>query len=98
MSFLDSVFTGVVIGWVLHHDAPGVPAAAILGEVARVMASSGRLLSIEPLSDDFDTQKWCSLVESAGFEVEKLVEFFDLPKSKKKSEKYACLVAVRRSS
>jgi len=98
LSFLDRVFTGVVIGWVLHHDAPDVPAAAILGEVARVMASSGRLLSIEPLSDDFDTQKWCSLVESAGFEVEKLVEFFDLPESKKKSEKYACLVAVRRSS
>ena len=98
LSLPFGAFNGTVIGWVLHHDAPDVPAAAILGEVARVTASSGRLLSVEPLSDDFDTQKWCDLVDSAGFEVEKLVEFFDLSETKKKSEKYACLVAVRRSS
>jgi hypothetical protein len=97
LSFHTGAFNGAVIGWVLHHDAPDVPAAAILGEVARVTALSGRLLSVEPLSDDFDRQKWCKLVESAGFEVEKLIEFFDSSESPKKSEKYACLVAVRHS-
>jgi SAM-dependent methyltransferase len=97
LSFPTGAFNGAIIGWVLHHDAPDVPAAAILDEVARVTATSGRLLSVEPLSDDFDKQKWCELVESAGFEVERLVEFFDFSLSEKKSEKYACLVAVRRS-
>jgi SAM-dependent methyltransferase len=78
LSFPASTFDGAVIGWVLHHDAPDVPAAAILGEIARVTAPYGRLLSIEPLSGEFDAPKWRSLVESAGFEVEKLDSFFDL--------------------
>jgi hypothetical protein len=97
LSFQSGAFNGAVIAWVLHHDAPDVPAAAILGEVGRVLAPSGRLLSVEPLSDDFDTQKWRRLVESAGFEVEKLVVFFDVSASKKKSEKYASLVAVHHA-
>jgi len=95
LSFAAGAFDGTVIGWVLHHDAPDVPAAAILAEVSRVTASSGRLLSVEPLSDDFDEQKWRGLVESAGFEVEKVVEFYDLPGSELEGDKYACLVAVR---
>lgn len=98
LSFPSGAFNGTVIGWVLHHDAPDVPAADILSEIARVTASSGRLLSVEPLSDEFDAQKWRELVESAGFEVEKLIEFFDLSGFPKKSEKYAYLVAVRRSN
>lgn len=98
LSFPSGAFNGTVIGWVLHHDAPNIPAAAILGEVARVTAPSGRFLSVEPLSNEFDRQKWCALVESAGFEVEKLVEFFDLSGSPKQSEQHACLVAVRRAS
>jgi len=89
-------FNSAVIGWVLHHDAPDVPAAAILGEIARVTAPSGRLLSIEPLSNEFDAQKWQAVIESGGFEVEKLEVFFDLSSSGKTGEQYACLTAVRR--
>ncbi len=95
LCFPAGAFQSAVIGWVLHHDAPDVPAAAIMGEIARVLAPSGRLLSIEPLSGDFDAQKWRGLVESAGFAVEKLENFFDLSASDKKSEQYAFLVAVR---
>jgi len=97
LSFHSGAFNGTVIGWVLHHDEPDVPAAAILGEIARVTASPGRLLSVEPLSDEFDQRKWRELVESAGFEVERVAEFFNLSDSTEKSKKYACLVAVCRS-
>lgn len=97
LCFPDGAFQSVVIGWVLHHDAPDVPTAAIVGEIARVIAPEGRLLSIEPLSGNFNAQKWRSLVESAGFEVEKQENFFDLSLSEKKSEQYACLVAVHRA-
>lgn len=95
LCFPGGVFQSVVIGWVLHHDAPDVPATAILGEIARVTAPSGRLLSIEPLSGEFDAIKWRGLVESAGFKVEKLESFFDLSTSGKKSEQYANLTAIR---
>lgn len=95
LCFPDGAFQSAVIGWVLHHDAPDVPAGAILGEISRVLSSSGRLLSVEPLSGDFNAQKWRDLVESAGFVVEKLESFFDLSAGKK-SEQYACLTAVRR--
>jgi len=106
LCFPAGAFQSVVIGWVLHHDpaplrsgdfARDVPATAIMGEIARVLAPGGRLLSIEPLSGDFDAQKWRGLVESAGFAVEKLEVFFDLSSSDKKSEQYAFLVAVRRA-
>jgi SAM-dependent methyltransferase len=97
LCFPAGAFQSAVIGWVLHHDAPDVPAAAILGEIARVLAPSGRLLSIEPLSGDFDAQKWRRLVESAGFAVEKLEVFSDLSASGKKSEQYAFLVAAHRA-
>lgn len=96
LGFPAQSFNSAVIGWVLHHDAPDVPATAILGEIARVTAPSGRLLSIEPLSDEFDAQKWQGLVESVGFKVERLEGFFDLLLSEKKSEQYACLIAIRR--
>jgi SAM-dependent methyltransferase len=95
LCFPNSVFRSAVIGWVLHHDAPDVPADAILDEIARVLSPSGRLLSVEPLSDDFDARKWRSLVESAGFVVEKLECFFDLSSSGKENEQYACLTAIR---
>ncbi len=95
LSFAGGAFQSAVIGWVLHHDAPDVPAAGIMGEIARVMAPAGRLLSIEPLSGDFDASKWRDLVESAGFVVEKLENFFDLSSPGKKSEQYAYLAAVR---
>lgn len=95
LGFMDGAFQSAVIGWVLHHDAPDVPAAAIMDEVARVLAPGGRLLSIEPLSGDFDAQKWRGLVESAGFAVENVENFFNLSASGKKSEQYAFLTAAR---
>jgi hypothetical protein len=98
LCFPGGAFKSAVIGWVLHHDAPDVPAAAVLSEIARVMAPAGRLLSVEPLSGDFDVQKWRGLIESAGFKVEKIESFFDLSLSEKKSEQYACLAAVRCAS
>jgi len=97
LCFPNGAFQSAIIGWVLHHDAPDVPAAAIMNEISRILSPNGRLLSIEPLSGDFDTQKWRGLIESAGFIVEKLENFFDLS-SGEKSEQYACLVAVRCAS
>lgn len=96
LCFPDGAFQSAVIGWVLHHDAPDVPAGAILGEISRVLSSSGKMLSVEPLSDDFDAQKWRDLVESAGFVVEKLENFFEVSSPGKKKEQYACLTAIRR--
>lgn len=95
LCFPKGAFQSAVIGWVLHHESPDVPANAILSEISRVLSSSGRLLSVEPLSGDFDAQKWCYLVESAGFVVENLENFFDLSVSGKKREQYACLTAMR---
>jgi ubiquinone/menaquinone biosynthesis C-methylase UbiE len=97
LCFPDGAFQSAVIGWVLHHDAPDVPAAAIMGEITRVMAPGGRLLSIEPLSGDFDAPTWRDLIESAEFEIVKLENFFDLSSPGKKSEQYAFLTAVRRA-
>lgn len=96
LCFPGNFFQSGVVGWVLHHDAPDVPAIAILEEVARVMIAGGRLLSIEPLSSDFDAPTWKSLIESAGFDVETIENFFDLTVSEKKSEQYAFLTATRR--
>ncbi|MBN1149535.1 MAG: class I SAM-dependent methyltransferase [Anaerolineales bacterium] len=96
LSFPTSSFRNVVIGWVLHHDAPDVPSTAILKEIGRVTAPGGRLLSIEPLSVDFGEQKWRGLVEEAGFEVEKLEVFFQMPLPEEKSERYGYLTAIKK--
>lgn len=92
-----NIFNCAVIGWVLHHDATDVPSAAILNEIARVITPAGRLLSIEPLSDDFNSQKWRSLIETAGFDIEKLEIFFEVYSPRKKREQFACLAAIRRA-
>lgn len=96
LSFPERTFPSVIIGWVLYHDAPDVPSDAILKEIARVITPGGRLLSIEPLSIDFDAQKWLAWIESAGFEIEKLENYFEMFPPGTKSEQYACLTAVRR--
>jgi SAM-dependent methyltransferase len=98
LSFPADVFQSVVIGWVLHHDAPDVPSTTILKEIYRVIAPRGRLFSIEPLSEDFSEQKWRELVKGAGFEVERLVVFFEKPVPDKKRERYGYLAAVRKQS
>jgi SAM-dependent methyltransferase len=98
LSFPANSFQSVVIGWVLHHDAPDVPSTIILKEINRVIAPRGRLLSIEPLSDDFGEQKWRELVEGAGFEIERLEVFFETPMPEKKRERYGYLAAVHKLS
>jgi ubiquinone/menaquinone biosynthesis C-methylase UbiE len=88
-------FCSVVIGWVLHHDGPDAPCEGILNEIARVTVPKGRLISIEPLSENFDMRKWRELIEDAGFKVEKLENFFKPSRQKSKSEWYAYLTSVR---
>lgn len=96
LSFPARIFNGVVIGWVLHHNAPEVPADNIMKEVARVTVPGGRLISIEPLSADFDSQQWREMVERAGYTVERLECFFNVTSSAEKSEQYASLTAIRQ--
>ena len=69
LPFPAATFAAVLIGWVLHHDAPDLDAARILREAARVTLPGGRLISIEPLSDEFDRSKWLGLLDAAGFVV-----------------------------
>ncbi|MBN2502562.1 MAG: methyltransferase domain-containing protein [Anaerolineales bacterium] len=95
LCFPADSFQGVVIGWVLHHDAPDVPATGLLGEIGRVIAPGGWLYSVEPLSDDFDEEKWRELVTAAGFVVEKMEIFFDMPLPENRHERYGYLTAAK---
>jgi len=95
LSFPAQSFRSVVVGWVLHHDAPDVPATAILSEAARVTVPGGRLISLEPLFAGFDISKWRGLVETAGFVIRQIETFFDLAPDGAESEQYACLTADR---
>lgn len=88
--FPDSTFRTVLITWVLHHDAPDVPAQEVMQEIARVIAPAGMLISIEPLRDDFTENKWRILVEGNGFKIQKLEHYFSLH-----NETYAFLEAKR---
>lgn len=92
LSFPADSFQSVLIGWVLHHDAPDAPAMDILKEIDRVTCTGGRLFSVEPLSDDFNEKKWCDLLQEVGFKVDKLEIFFELQVSEK-WERYAYLAA-----
>ncbi len=98
LGFKSRAFGSAVIGWVLHHDAPEVPAAAILDEIARVLAPGGLLLSVEPLSGSFDEPKWRSLLEASGFAVQHVQVFFEMAPTPDKTEQYACLSAVRQAT
>jgi len=54
LCFPDGTFQTAVVGWVLHHKNIDVPANEILWEISRVLSRSGRLISIEPLSEYFN--------------------------------------------
>jgi SAM-dependent methyltransferase len=88
--FPDSTFQTVLITWVLHHDAPDVPAQEVMQEIARVIARGSMLISIEPLRDDFTELKWRSLVEGNGFKIQKLKKYFEFQK-----ETYAFIEAEK---
>jgi len=79
LPFASATFATAVIGWVLHHDAPDLDAMGIVREAARVVGPGGRLLSVEPLDGRFDVDKWMRLLHSAGFAVEGVQEFFQMP-------------------
>jgi len=88
--FPDSTFQTVLITWVLHHDAPDVPAQEVMQEIRRVIVPAGMLISIEPLRDDFTESKWRNLIEENGFQIKQLEPFFSLH-----NETYAFLEAKR---
>jgi SAM-dependent methyltransferase len=88
--FPPDTFQTVLITWVLHHDSADVPAKNVIQEIARVITPGGKLISIEPLREDFDEAKWRSLIIENGFEIQKLEHYFSLHK-----ETYAFLEAKR---
>ncbi len=96
LPFAAETLTTVVVGWVLHHDAPALDAMGIVREVARVVRPGGRLLSIEPLDSGFDVEKWTRLLHSAGFEVDSVQEFFQVPGDPGTGERQALAIARRR--
>jgi SAM-dependent methyltransferase len=97
LPFAAAVFPTVMIGWVLHHDAPDLDAMDIVRETARVVAPGGQLLSVEPLDSGFDAEKWTRLLRGAGFEVDSVHEFFEMPDGRGTAEQHALAVARRRS-
>jgi SAM-dependent methyltransferase len=95
LPFAAATFATIVVGWVLHHDASGVDAMGIVREVGRMVGPGGRLLSIEPLDSSFDVEKWMRLLHSAGFEVDSLQEFFQMPDERGAVERYTLAIARR---
>jgi SAM-dependent methyltransferase len=95
LPFGSATFTTVVIGWVLHHDAPDLDAMGILCEAARVVGPGGQLLSVEPLDIHFDVEKWTQLLHNAHFQVDSVQEFFQMPDERGAVERYALATACR---
>jgi len=98
LPFPDSTFPTTVIGWVLHHDSSDLDAPGIVRQMARVTALGGTLLSVEPLRAEFDQEKWLSLLTDAGFEVNSVERFFEMPNSHGEIEHHALAVGTRRVS
>jgi SAM-dependent methyltransferase len=95
LPFASGTFATVLIGWVLHHDAPDLDAARIVREIARVVSPGGQVLSIEPLNADFCLEKWMRLLNDAGFRVGDIHEFFEMPDGHGAMERYTLAVAAR---
>jgi SAM-dependent methyltransferase len=96
LPFPAATFPAVLIGWVLHHDAPDLDAARMMHEAARVTAPGGCLISIEPLSAEFDRAKWLWLLDAAGFAVRSAEDFYTMPQASGGTEQYALAVGVRQ--
>jgi SAM-dependent methyltransferase len=95
LPFADGTFATVLVGWVLHHDPLDLDAARIVREVARVVMPGRQVLSIEPLSADFDLEKWTRVLNGAGFRVGAIHEFFEMPDGHGAMERYTLAVAAR---
>jgi SAM-dependent methyltransferase len=95
LPFPPAMFSTVLIGWVLHHDAPDLDAGRIVREAARVTAPGGCLVSIEPLSEEFDRSQWLGLLSAAGFSVNCAEDFYTMPQSSGDVEQYALAVGTK---
>ncbi len=95
LPFASRTFAVSVIGWVLHHRSPTLDAVAIAREAARVTVGGGRLLSVEPLSARFDMTTWRGLLEGAGWMVDEVEEFCEMPNQSDETEHYVLVVATR---
>ncbi len=98
LPFADGTFPTVVIGWVLHHGSADLDAASIVHQMARVTAPGGILISVEPLGERFDQEKWTGLLTKAGFEVNSVERFFETETSRGETEHHAPAVGTRRVS
>ncbi|MBM4465377.1 MAG: class I SAM-dependent methyltransferase [Chloroflexi bacterium] len=95
LPFADGTFPTKVIGWVLHHSSADLDAGGIACQAARVTAPGGMLLSIEPLRAEFDQEKWMSLLTQAGFKVDGVERFFEMPNSRGEVEHQALAIGTR---
>jgi SAM-dependent methyltransferase len=95
LPFADDTFLTTVIGWVLHHGSSNLDAAGIACQAARVTRPGGTLLSVEPLGEGFDQEKWISLLTQTGFKVDGVEKFFEMPSSCGEVEHHTLAVGSR---
>ncbi len=88
-------FLTTIIGWVLHHGPEGADASGILSEAARVSAPRGTLISVEPLREGFTQQEWLGLLDRAGFVVNDLLQFYEMPDRCGRLELHTMAVCTR---
>jgi len=96
LPFASGAFLTTVIGWLLHHGPQGVDASLVLSEAARVCAPGGTLISIEPLHEGFTQQEWVELTTGAGFVVNDLVQFYEMPVHRGRLELRTMSICTRR--
>lgn len=92
LPFPSSTFSAALLGWVLHHDSPDLDAAAIVGQVARVLTADGWLFSIEPLGTDFTLDKWTGMLAQCGIVLDDAQEFFQMPTPRGEIERYTLVI------
>lgn len=92
----SGAFLTTVIGWLLHHGPQGVESSLVLNEAARVAAPGGTLISVEPLHDRFTQQEWVELIAGAGFLVNDLSQFYEMPDHRGRLELRTMAICTRR--
>jgi len=96
LPFASGVFLTTVIGWLLHHGPQGVESSLVLSEAARVCAPGGTLISVEPLHYGFTQQEWVELITGAGFMVNDLGQFYEMPDHRGRLELRTMAICTRR--
>ena len=97
LPFVAGAFSTLVLGWVVHHNSPKLDATRIMAQLRRVAAPGATLISIEPLSARFDETAWMELLEGAGFEVDHVERFYEMPVAGGRTSCYALARAIRRA-